>query len=249
MLPSFLICGGQRCGTTSLYRALAWHPEVRKAVLHKGVHYFDLAYHRGPRWYRAHFPLARNGIHTFESSPYYLYHPLAAARIAADLPGVKLIALIRDPVERAYSHHAHELARGYESEPDFGRALDLEPERLRGVEQRLRQGGCSFAHQHHAYRGRGEYVTYLRTMAETVGAQQIHVVDSAEFFARPETVYDGTAAFLGLAHHGYPVFERHNARPRANPMDPGVRRELEAHFRPYNEELAAFLGRDPSWHR
>src|SRR4029450_1966519 len=57
MTPSFLICGGQRCGTTSLYRALAEHPVVLKAVLHKGVHYFDTEYHRGLRWYRAHFPL------------------------------------------------------------------------------------------------------------------------------------------------------------------------------------------------
>jgi hypothetical protein len=249
MLPSFLICGGQRCGTTSLYRALAWHPEIRKAVLHKGVHYFDVSYHRGPRWYRAHFPLQRNGIRTFESSPYYMYHPLAADRIAADLPGVKLIALIRDPVERANSQHAHEVARGYESEADFGRALDLEPERLRGQEERLRTGGYSFAHQHHAYRARGEYVTHLLTMAETVGVKRLHVVDSAEFFSRPEATYDALLDFLGLARLGYPTFERHNARPRELPMDPGIRRELTTHYQPYNQELAAFLGRDPSWRR
>ena len=113
MTPSFLICGGQRCGTTSLYRALAAHPVVLKAVLHKGVHYFDVGYHNGLRWYRGHFPLQRRAervraefgvpAQTFESSPYYMYHPQAAARIARDLPGTKLIVLVRDPVERAYS--------------------------------------------------------------------------------------------------------------------------------------------------
>src|SRR5689334_24442027 len=56
MTPSFLICGGQRCGTTSLYRALAAHPAVLKAVLHKGVHYFDVSYDRGMAWSRAHSP-------------------------------------------------------------------------------------------------------------------------------------------------------------------------------------------------
>src|SRR5512145_701795 len=96
MTPAFLICGGQRCGTTSLYRALAAHPVVLKAVWHKGVHYFDTSYHRGPSWYRAHFPLHRTALRvtaeygvpaqTFESSPYYLYHPHAGARIASDLP-------------------------------------------------------------------------------------------------------------------------------------------------------------------
>ena len=62
MLPSFLICGGQRCGTTSMYRALAEHPAVLKAVLHKGVHYFDTSYDRGMGWYRAHFPLQRTAL-------------------------------------------------------------------------------------------------------------------------------------------------------------------------------------------
>ena len=97
MTPSFLICGGQRCGTTSLYRALAAHPAVLKAVLHKGVHYFDVSYSRGMSWYKAHFPRQRHAdritekygvpAQTFESSPYYMYHPQAAARIAARQPG------------------------------------------------------------------------------------------------------------------------------------------------------------------
>ncbi len=116
MPPSFLICGGQRCGTTSLYRALAAHPVGLKAVLHKGVHYFDIGYDRGMGWYRGHFPLQRSAdrvserygvpAQTFESSPYYMYHPQAAARIAVDLPDARLIVLVRDPVERAYSQHA-----------------------------------------------------------------------------------------------------------------------------------------------
>jgi hypothetical protein len=143
MLPSFLICGGQRCGTTSLYRALAAHPAIVKAVLHKGVHYFDVGYRRGMRWYRGHFPLHRHAerierehgvaAQTFESSPYYMYHPHAVARIAEDLPGVKLVVLVRDPVERAYSQHAHEVARGFETERDFARAIALEPVRMRGA--------------------------------------------------------------------------------------------------------------------
>src|SRR5664279_6106874 len=120
MSPGFLICGAQRCGTTSMYRTLSQHPAVLKAVLHKGVHYFDTGYLNGRGWYQAHFPLqpaARRVQHqtgiepmTFESSPYYLFHPLAAERIARDLPGVRIIVLLRDPVERAYSAYTHELS-------------------------------------------------------------------------------------------------------------------------------------------
>jgi hypothetical protein len=260
MTPSFLICGGQRCGTTSLYRALAAHPVVLKAVLHKGVHFFDTSYHRGLPWYRAHFPLQRSGekieqrygvpAQTFESSPYYMYHPQAAARIATDLPGARLIALVRDPVERAYSQHHHEVARGFEHERDFGNALALEPARLHRQEERLAQDPdyYSFAHQHHAYRARGEYARYLGVMAQHVGRERIHVVESERFFTRPEETYDEVCRFLGLPTHlDRPPFERHNARPRQSDMDPGIRRELTAYYAPHDEALAAWLGRMPVW--
>jgi sulfotransferase family protein len=259
MLPSFLICGGQRCGTTSLYRALAAHPAVLKAVWHKGVHYFDTSYHRGPAWYRAHFPLHRTASHiqkrvgvpaqTFESSPYYFYHPHAAARIARDLPHAKLIVLVRDPVERAYSQHAHEVARGYEPERDFATALRLESARLYGQRERLlaHPYAYSFAHQHHAYRARGEYATYLKLLARHVSRERILVLDSERFFADPRPCYDRVLDFLGLPRLGYPTFERHNARPRTAAMDLRVRADLDAHYAAHDLALGDWLCGTPSW--
>ncbi len=257
MLPSFLIVGAQRSGTTSMYRALSQHPLVLKAVLHKGVHYFDLHYDRGPAWYRAHFPLTREadrieratGIRplTFESSPYYMFHPLAAERYARDLPGVKLLVLVRDPVERAFSAHAHELARGYETEP-FERALQLEHQRVAGQAQRIAAdpGYQSFDFQHRAYRLRGQYVEQLERLEQLVGRDAIHVVESAEFFADPQPVFAGVLRFLGLPEMGTIEFEQHNARPR-QPMPAALRAELDGHFAPYDERLAAWLGHPVGW--
>jgi hypothetical protein len=257
MSPSFLIAGAQRCGTTSLYRALSQHPAIVKPVLHKGVHYFDVGYHHGPGWYLGHFPLLATGRRaagatamTFESSPYYLFHPLAAGRIARDLPGVRVIVLVRDPVERAYSAHAHERARGYETEP-FERALGLEATRLAGEEAKLTADPAyaSHSHQHHAYRGRGRYIDQLQRLTQAVGPDQVHVVDSAGFFSRPEPTYDAVLGFLGLPHRGYPAFERHNARPRAAAMPGRLWAELDDYFQPHDERLAAWLGTTPSWRR
>jgi hypothetical protein len=256
MLPGFLIVGAQRCGTTSMYRTLSQHPAVLKAVLHKGVHYFDTGYEHGPSWYQGHFPLRSRAARvgravgetplTFESSPYYMFHPLAAQRISRDLPGVKLLVLVRDPVERAYSAHAHETARGYETEP-FERALELEHERLAGEAERIvsQPGYLSHSHQHHAYRSRGRYADQLERLDELFG-HRVHVVDSGRFFNDPEPVYDGVLDFLGLRHHGYPVFERYNARPRS-PMPETLRTGLSEHFLPYDERLSRWLGRPPSW--
>ena len=258
VLPSFLLCGGQRCGTTSLYRALAAHPAILKPVLHKGVHYFDTGYHHGPSWYRAHFPLRRTadriadrlGISpvAFESSPYYLYHPHAIARIAQELPEVRIIVLVRDPVARAHSHHAHELARGFESEPSFGRALALEPARLRGQTERMLADPShrSFAHQHHAYRARGEYARYLSTIADHVPRSRILVLESAALFTSPAPLYDRVLDFLELPNLGYPPFAQHNARPRP-PMPDRVQRELTVHYAPFDAALTDWLGHPPSW--
>ncbi|GAA2653043.1 hypothetical protein GCM10010412_020790 [Nonomuraea recticatena] len=261
MLPSFLIMGAQRCGTTSLYRALAQHPLLLKPVLHKGVHYFDVGYGKGISWYQGHFPLKvgaallrkRYGRQplAFESAPYYLYHPLAGERIARDLPGVKLIVLVRDPVERAFSAHSHELARGYETESHFEYAVELEVRRLAGAEERLRAEPHSVhhSHRHHAYLARGRYAEQLDRLEPLFGRERILVIDSHRFFAEPERTYARVLEFLQMPHMGNPAFERHNGRSRPKPLPESVRQTLMEHFEVYDTQLVPWLGGDPSWRR
>ncbi|QBI55818.1 sulfotransferase family protein [Streptomonospora litoralis] len=254
-LPTFIIAGAQRCGTTSLFRALVQHPQVAGPPLRKGVHYFDTGYARGIGWYRGHFPLralvrsgsGRTRIEVGESSPYYLFHPLAAERLARDLPGVKVVVMLRDPVERAYSAHSHERARGFESEP-FERALELEPERLRGEEERLRSdpGAWSHAHQHQAYLSRGRYAEQLRRLEGHLGRHRVHVVESEAFFTDPERVFTGVEDFLGVDHCDRIRFSRHNARPRRQ-MPERLRARLSDHFLSPDEDLAQWWGRTPAW--
>jgi Sulfotransferase domain len=249
MLPSFLIVGAQRCGTTSLFKALIQHPAVRRPFGRKGIHYFDVGYHHGLGWYRSHFPLSLPGSRTItgESSPYYMFHPLAPQRIARDLPGVRLIVALRDPVERAYSAHAHEFARGFETEP-FERALELEAERLAGEERRLRgdDHAQSHSYQHQAYLTRGHYIDQLQQLDMLIGRDSIHVVDSASFFADPAPTFGALISFLGLAPAAAIRFEQHNARHRAD-MPSALRARLDEHFAPYDERLADWLGHAPSW--
>lgn len=257
MSPDFLIVGAQRCGTTSLFKTLMQHPLVARPFLRKGVHFFDTNYGNGYAWYRGNFPIAASSLarrigrgrpRTGESSPYYMFHPLAAERIAAHLPGVRLIALLRDPVERAYSAHSHELARGFETE-SFEVALELEDARLSGESERMRSepGYQSHSWQHHAYVLRGQYIDQLTALEPVVDSDRLLVVDSHDFFTAPDTVVPQVLAFLGLPDA--PVnFARHNARKRA-PMPDSLRRRLTDHFAPYDEKLTAWWGRTPSWRR
>ena len=260
MLPDFLIVGAQRSGTTSMYKTLSQHPAVLKAVLRKGVHYFDVGYTNGPGWYRAQFPLQYTATRrqralgvrplTGESSPYYMFHPLAAERIARDLPSVRLIVLLRDPVERAYSAHTHEVARGYDPEKSFEHALELEEERTRGEAERIIADPTYNSHslQHQSYVARGRYVEQIERLERAVGRDRIHVVDSQDFFEKPEPAYREVLSYLGLPELGSPDFEQHNARPRS-PMSDSLRTKLDEYFLPYDERLAGWLGATPSWRR
>src|SRR5947209_2592633 len=114
-MPGFLIIGAQRCGTTSLYDDLVKHPSIATAS-QKEIHFFDLNFQKGIDWYQAQFPgLGQKGFITGEASPYYIFHPLAPKRILAAAPEIKLIVMLRNPVNRAYSHYQHEIKIGAEA--------------------------------------------------------------------------------------------------------------------------------------
>ncbi len=129
-----------------------------------------------------------------------MFHPLARQRIAGDLPGVKLLVLLRDPVIRAYSAHSHERARGFE-DLEFEEALAAEPGRVAGERERLmaEPGYDSLHWQHHAYVTRGQYIEQVRALEQLVGRDRLCVVDSGDFFTDPEPVFEEVRTFLGLA--------------------------------------------------
>jgi hypothetical protein len=249
-LPDFLVIGGQRCGTTSLFRALMAHPQILRPQLHKGVNYFDLHYDRGEAWYRAHFPArgTDDSRRVFDASGYYMVHPMAAERIVRDLPGVKVIAMVRDPVERAYSAYKHELARGFEWEKSFARALELEDARLEDEVERMvaDPGYQSFNHRHHAYCRRGEYARLLTPFLEGLGPDQVLIVESESFFSQPEVEYTRIVDFLDISTIVPDRFERYNARPGAG-LDAEVAARLREHYVPHDEALAGLLGHEPFW--
>jgi hypothetical protein len=256
-LPTFIIVGAQRAGTTSLFRALMSHPLIHSANYHKGVNYFDVNYHRDFAWYQGHFPTVSSLYRgaraasgepvTFEASGYYMFHPCAPERMARHLPEVRILAMLRDPVERAYSAWKHEFARGFETE-QFDRALELEDARLDGqVEKILADPGYqSHSHRHHAYVRRGQYAEQLLRLRQYFPAAQIHVVESEAFFEQPEPTYTSVLHFLELPTLLPNRFDRWNGRP-SSPMPEATRSRLRAHFSSHDRRLAELLGREPAW--
>lgn len=255
MSPDFIVVGAQRAGTTTLFRVLSDHPDVVRPTLSKGIGYFDLSYSKGYRWYQAHFPLRsiamilkKGRAKTFESSGYYLFHPLAAERIAQDLPAVKIVVMVRNPVERAYSAHRHEYVRGFETE-NFETALELEEERLRGEEDRIREDPEieRYNHRHHAYVGRGRYAIQIQRYIDLLGPDQVYIVDADRFFVEIREL-ERLFHWLGLSDWLPTDIQQWNAQKR-EAMLPSTRAALEEEFRTDDLNLAKLMGRTPSWFR
>jgi hypothetical protein len=257
-LPDYLIIGAQKGGTSSLFYYLQQHPDVvLPLVIDKEIHYFDDCYRKGESWYRSHFPLQRavaarrragSPALVGEATPEYLYHRLAPERAANLLPNGKLIALLRNPIERAYSHHAMELKRGTEQLP-FAEALAGEPERLAGEWEKVASDPSyrSFNIVFRAYLERGKYLEQIRRWLKYYDRSQLLVLKSEDLFQVPRTTYDRVCRFLGLEPHEQTVFEQINPGAERSAVEPGLKNKLTDFFRPHNQALYEFLDEDFGW--
>jgi hypothetical protein len=262
--PDFVIVGTMRSGTTSLYRHLADHPEVDPAVT-KEIRYFTKHFELGDDWYRSQFP-GRAGRITGEATPSYMHDRSAVDRMAAAIPDAKLIAILRHPAERAWSHYL------------MRRSLGQEPRSFAAALEEERNAPSGSRREFDDYLSPGQYAEQLEHISTHYPRDrlQVHLFD--DLARDPASVYDATCEFLGIAasvrpphldtrvnaHAQYrsvalrrlakrgPHWLR-NAVGRINashappaPLDRELRAELIEHFRPHNQRLAARLGRDLS---
>jgi hypothetical protein len=226
-----------------------------KRPLHKEISYFSRFYSRGPNWYRGHFPVLRGhgGKNvTFEASPSYLFHPLAAERAAAEVPGARLIVLLRDPVKRAFSHYRMSVFRGVET-LSFEDALEAEEDRIGRALEKLGTDpsfDCD-AVWDYSYQARGYYLDQLKRWIDAFGRDSVLVLPSEDMFARPQETTNLVCGFLGL-----PGFDRLDTTPSSYPsfprsggpkLDPITASKLAKQFQQANDELADYLGVRYSW--
>lgn len=259
MLPNLLIIGAMRSGTSSLYKYLG-QCQLARPSLRKEVRYFTDFYNRGPVWYRRHFPLnpslfapGRGEPCSFEASPDYLLHPLAAERAAATVPDAKLVVLLRDPVDRAFSHYKHMKRLGFEP-LSFEDALAAEEDRI-----------CPDIHRitadpnyrptnllRYSYAFRSRYAEQLDQWLRHYRRSQLLAIKAEDFYRNPLAVCSQIASFVGLPpiihsdriqtnrNYSYPQNGTHETV-----LDRGLRKELAKGFSWLPERLEQLLG--PEW--
>jgi len=247
--PDFLIIGAQKCGTSSLFHYLGQHPDLILPSL-KEIQFFSLEYSMGWNWYKNQFPqkpFFKRKL-TGEASPYYLFHPLVPARVTKHLPKVKLIVMLRNPVDRAYSHFWHE--KKYRTEPldSFEEAIAKEHERISEEEQKLinKKITQSQPYRSFSYLGRGMYFKQISEWLRFFPITQMHFIKSEKFFESPGTEMAGLYRFLGIRQiiPDNLTPQNTNAYPA---LEAEIRERVAINFLGDGKKLAGLLGDQFVW--
>jgi hypothetical protein len=256
LLPDFIIIGGNRCGTAALYEYLCGHPCFAPSS-HREVHFFERHFAKGLSWYQAHFPsrlyrcyatsLAGRRFITGEATTYYIFHPHAPRRIKQTVPQAKLIALLRNPADRAYAQYHQKVRKGHEK-LSFEAAIEAEPARLQGEREKMLASEAynGFNYRHYSYLARGVYVDQLAHWLTLFSREQLLVLCSEDLRRNPSGVLKTVLEFLELPAW-QPRVENSYGQAEYPKMDSRMRSRLLEYFRPHNQRLYEFLGRDFGW--
>ena len=245
--PKYFILGAQKAGTSSLYALLNQHPQCY-AASEKEVHYFDLNYQLGLKWYLSHFPLGNK--FTGEASPYYLFHPLVPARLTHNFPKAKFIVLLRNPVDRAYSHYHHVKRYHLESSSTFEQAIERELEDQTNYEAQFQKAPNQSIphHQHRLYLARGRYAEQLKRWFQWVNKEQFLLLSSEDFFENPQAIASRCFQFLELDDKGS-IESKALLQGDYLSMKNTTRRELLNYFEPFNKELFQLTSKKWEWNK
>ncbi len=249
-LPDFVVIGVQRAGTTSLFRDLKRHPQVIAAST-KEVHYFDYHHGRGQRWYRAHFPHRRTLVAhpgaqpvTGEATPNYLFHPHAPRWVGTELPQTRLIVVLRDPVQRAYSHWKLNRRIGLE-DLSFTEAVEREDERIGPDRRRLQANPEYPAYDlfRFSYAARGTYAEQLERWYAAIPRERFLVTSSENLGASPDDTFARITDFIGVSRWRPPDFSHAHATTSGagDGIPESTRQQLERYFEPHQRRLAELL--------
>jgi len=226
--------------------------------LSKEIGFFSSDYTNGVNWYRSYFPTTFTKKYnekkikcktiTGEATPMYVFHPKAPSRIKEILPEIKIIFLLRNPIDRALSHYNSIKKRGMEP-LSFEEAVLIEKQRLKGeYEKMLREESYYSNEWHfHGYLSGGHYMELLRNWFDTFDREKILIIKSEDLYDKPSSVFKLTCSFLELPEIEFASYEQHNISEQFGKINDQFRDKLREYFRSHNQNLYDFLDIDFGW--
>jgi hypothetical protein len=245
--PSFFILGAQKSGTSSLFQFLVENDFVASNK-QKEIYYFNnlINFERGQKWYLSHFKLFGKKP-TCDATANYFEAPEAPNRIKSIFPDTKCIILLRNPIDRAFSHYKMAVKYGYET-LSFSEALQMEDARLQHEKDHLTSNKHNFVYQRLGYRTKGYYADQLKKWKLAFPSnEQLLVVKSENLFVDPSNTCRNILDFLGM--DGTINFQLKNINESTlnSELSPHLRQELAEYYAPLNEELYDLIGENFNW--
>ena len=259
LLPDFYLIGFAKCGTSSLYEYLIQHPSISPAAT-KEIHFFDRHFGRGINWYKNNFPfkfqrnlltLNKKNFLTGEATPRYIEHPFAPNRIKSFTPNAKFIILVRNPVDRAYSHWNMNV-RGKVEPLSFEDALNEEENRTKNEYKKMIDDPDYYSRSYYrySYLERGMYVKKIKNWMKIFPKENFIVIKSEDFFSNPSSSYNQILDFFELHSWELSEYKQHRVgKYKKSKMDYETRKRLLEFYQPYNDELSDLLKADFSWNK
>lgn len=250
--PDFIICGLPKCGTTSIYGYLTSHPQVMTAV-DKEINFFSHFFHRGLDYYYAHFPAIQdNNYLTGEATPSYLFWA-NPEQIFQLFPNIKLICLLRNPVDRAISsfYLFRRLGIGQNSlEQTFEFSIEhlkKRPELYLLSVQNKKFSKDSLLEQISLLNTIPSlYIYFIKKWMNVFPKEQLLILKSEDFYGNPPATMKQVHHFLNLPDHQLTEYRNYNPGSYHSVPD-ALRCQLAEFFQPYNRELEDYLGRKFNW--
>lgn len=245
MEPSFIIIGEARCGTTSLFNYICQNSKVIQPHK-KEIHFFDYKFDKKKSWYKSFFPFVKEGKITGEATPYYFSHPKAASRLKEMYPDIKLILLLRNPIDRAISSFYKQRDLKIENIESIEEAIDLEQERIKNsMDNMLKNNDYDFNHKNYAYVNRGLYYDNLKRWQSLFDKDQMLIFEFDELYGNIEVSYDRVISFLGLDKEERSF--KHFNKGTYNNVDVEFRAKLGNFFEESNQKLYKLLKSNYNW--
>jgi tetratricopeptide (TPR) repeat protein len=241
--PDFIVVGAAKCGTSSLHHYLSRHPQI--LLPHKKeIDFFWKNFDRGLDWYLAHFPTItdRPDFITGEATPNYLRFPLVAQRIKGSFPKVKIIILLRNPIDRAVSWHYHKVNSGL-AIGDLAQVVASEMARLATLSE---SDFINTGYYNPDNLLSSLYIYQIKVWMELLGREQFLILKSEEFYSNPDQEMAKVLAFLGLPNCPLDKYPQVN-EGSYDAVEPKLRKTLADYFHPYNQQLEEYLGIKFDW--
>ena len=275
MLPSFLIIGGSRSGTTSLFAHLIEHPNIIPGSM-KEVYFFQYFTNNKTSFYRSHFPIKRKNLITCEATSTYFVHPLIPARVHKLLPLVKLIVVLRNPIERAYSEFHYTVNLGEQITENFEDVIKSELKRIEigNNNPELKIKNTNYHQFSFSHLRDGLYAQHLENWLKFFPKEQLLILNAKDLYNNLDNIVAETFDFLNLPKyqiesrieknkidkirplggHERNIYKNIDSKTRTlfnvqnyPEMKSETRKFLQDFFRPHNEKLFEMIGRRFDW--